>query len=322
MNSCAYQTGMDLQEWQKSARECLIDLLGIRARLSNPRCSLDPQTVWERRNEYGSITKMTLQMEPGFRNQIYICIPDNVKPPYQAFLCIQGHTTGMHQSIAVDYDTESVPYSDVPDDDFAIGCMKRGIPAVCLEQRAMGVNSTNADHYPSCYIPVMQALLKGETLLAQRIFDVDRVIDYISSRGDFDISKLGIMGNSGGGTTTMFSGALLPRLTHIMPSCSFCTFKDSIHDLNHCSCNHIPKLMVYGESADVVGLIAPKPLVVVNGEKDTIFPIGAAKAQFKRLKDMYESVGAGEKCTHVIGPEGHRFYAEQAWKVMLKYWFE
>ena len=80
--------------------------------------------------------------------------------------------------------------------------------------------------------------------------------------------------------------------------------------------------MVYGESADVVGLIAPKPLVVVNGEKDTIFPIGAAKAQFKRLKEMYESVGAGEKCTHVIGPEGHRFYAEQAWEVMLKYWFE
>ena len=45
----------------------------------------------------------------------------------------------------------------------------------------------------------MRALLLGRTLLGERVFDVDRAIDYLESRGDVDMTTLGLMGNSGGG---------------------------------------------------------------------------------------------------------------------------
>jgi predicted dienelactone hydrolase len=198
--------------------------------------------------------------------------------------------------------------------------MKRGIPAICLEQRYMGENSSDAEQNPDCYQPAMCALLKGRTILGERVFDVDRVIDYITERGDFDLSHVGVMGNSGGGTTSMFSGAVLTRLTHIMPSCSFSSFAESIGAMFHCSCNYVPGLYCYGESADVLGLIAPRPLVVVSGRRDDIFPLKPAQEQFARLEQIYASVGSTDHCRHVIGEGGHRFYAEPAWEAMLPLW--
>jgi len=127
------------------------------------------------------------------------------------------------------------------------------------------------------------------------------------------------MGNSGGGTTSMFAGAMLSRITHVMPSCSFSSFKASIMSMTHCTCNYVPGLLHYGESADVLGLIAPRPLVVVSGSKDEIFPVSAARAEFKRLRQIYADAGAPSNCQHVIGAGGHQFYAADAWPVMLKF---
>ena len=164
----------------------------------------------------------------------------------------------------------------------------------------------------------MSSLLTGSTLLGQRIFDVDRVLDYMKEQGDFDMDHVGIMGNSGGGTTTLFAAAVLPALTYAMPSCSFSSFEASIGSIIHCSCNYVPGLLNFGESADVLGLIAPRPLVIVSGAEDNIFPLDAAKEQFARLKEIYSAAGASEACQHVIGQGGHRFYADDAWPVMQR----
>ncbi len=308
-------------EEQISARRAeLIEVLKITDLLNGVQCALEARTLWMREYEFGRVEKVTFQSEPGVFCRAYICLPFELRPPYQAFICLQGHSTGMHTSIGVDWRDEVTPIEIAGDRDFAIGCLKRGIPAVCLEQRAMGEDSEDPEQNPACYMPAMRELLRGRTLLGDRVYDVKRLTDYLRERGDFDLSKLGIMGNSGGGTTSMFAGAVLPELTHVMPSCSFSTFEASIGSIRHCSCNHLPGLYKFGESADVLGLISPRPLVIVSGEYDDIFPIDAARSEFARLKEMYEAAGAAENCKHVIGPEGHRFYAEPAWSAMEPMW--
>ena len=125
------------------------------------------------------------------------------------------------------------------------------------------------------------------------------------------------MGNSGGGTITLFSAALLSRVAFAMPSCYFCTFRDSIMSIYHCMDNYIPGLLKYAEMADVMGLFAPKPLVIVAGAKDDIFPIAATRKAFRDLRRIYAACGAGERCHLVVGNGGHRFYQEEAWPVLL-----
>ena len=320
VKNCRFHSTENFAAWRNESRRELIDLLGITELLNGERCPLNPRSLWKRENELGTIEKIAFDSEPGVENLIYLCIPHGVKPPYRAFICLQGHSTGMHTSIAVDWHDEITPLKIEGDRDFAIGCMKRGIPAVCLEQRYMGEHSTDPEHQPACYEPAMRALMRGSTALGERVFDVDRTIDWMASRGDFDMTQIGIMGNSGGGTTSMFAGAVLPRLTHVMPSCSFSSFADSICAMHHCSCNYVPHLLEYGESADVVGLTAPRPLVIVNGIHDPIFPLSAANEQFGRLRAIYAASGATDNCVHVLGDGEHRFYADPAWNAMLKFW--
>lgn len=308
---------------KKVLRKDLTDKLGITERLAGPRCDLAPKSLWKRECEYGTIEKISLQMEEDFTNYIYLCLPKDMPAPYRAFICLQGHSTGMHTSIAVDWHDEVTPIPVEGDRDFAIGCMKRGIAAICLEQRAMGVHSENVNQEPGCLWPSgLNTLLHGRTMVGDRVFDVDRVIDYMAERGDFDMTHVGVMGNSGGGTTSIYAGATLTRLTHVMPSCAFSTYQASIMSIRHCICNYIPGLLELGEVADILSLTAPRNLVLVCGRFDPIFPLADAQKEFERLHAFYEEQGAGGKCHMVIGEGDHRFYADDAWKVMLPLWQE
>lgn len=313
----AYRGG-DVGRWQRTLRRRLWDLVG---RMPTRRMPLRVRSLWTREIALGRIEKIVFTAEPGADVPAYVCLPRDGAAPYPFFICLQGHTTGMHVSLAVDRDDETRPIAVEGDRDFALGCLRRGIAALCLEQRSMGERRERLQKQVSeqgCQDAAMQALMLGKTLIGERVFDVDRGIDYLAGRGDADLRCLGVMGNSGGGTISMFAAALLARIRLAMPSCSFCSFRDSIMSLYHCADNYIPGLLPVAEMSDIMGLFAPRPVVIVAGEKDDIFPIGGTLREFRKLKAIYRAAGAPERCHLVIGPEGHRFYAELAWPVMLR----
>ena len=227
----------------------------------------------------------------------------------------------MHNSVGVDFESNTKSIKVEGDRDFGLGCMKNGIAALCIEQRSFGERRENtqkavSDHM--CHDAICHALKLGRTLVGERVWDVERGLDYLAERGDIDMDRVGLMGNSGGGTVTIYASALLDRIAFAMPSCSFCTYRDSIMNIYHCADNYIPGLLKYAESADIAGLHAPKPLVLVAGREDHIFPIDAVEKAFADLKKIYCAAGAEDKCKLVIGEDGHRFYADDAWPVMLE----
>mgnify|MGYP000987982760 CR=1 FL=1 len=313
--------GGDVRAWQGRLRKKVAALTGLSPMMRAPRMPLAVRSLWRREGRLGSVEKIAFAAEPGADVLAYVCLPRKAKPPYTFFICLQGHSSGMHNSIDVEREDDGSPRDAGGDRDFALGCMRRGVAALCIEQRSFGerrekVQKRVAPH--GCIDAAMQALLLGRTLLAERVFDVDRGIDYLAARGDVDMARLGVMGNSGGGTTTLFAAALLPRVKLAMPSCYFCTFRDSIMAMYHCVCNYVPGLLQHAEMADVLGLFAPRPVVVVAGRKDPIFPIAGVTEGFRRLKAVYRAAGAPDRCRLVVGPGGHRFYAAQAWPVMQR----
>ena len=67
---------------------------------------------------------------------------------------------------------------------------------------------------------------------------------------------------------------------------------------------------------DLVGLIAPRYLVIVCGKDDKIFPLDGVQKTFEIVKDLYKAAGVPDNCKLIVGNEGHRFYADDAWPVM------
>ena len=69
---------------------------------------------------------------------------------------------------------------------------------------------------------------------------------------------------------------------------------------------------------DIGCLIAPKKLIVVNGNKDEIFPIGGAKKAYDVIASAYGKLGKSENCHMIIGEGGHRFYGDDVWPEINK----
>ncbi len=317
----AFDPSQDFASWQRKLRNKLCKLLGL-DKMPKERLPLKPKTLWKQDHELGTIEKISFASEPGADVLAYVCLPKDVKPPYNFVICLQGHSTGMHNSIGVALDDEFKSMVIQGDRDFALHCMKRGLAALCIEQRAFGYRAETAQKIKSdhtCHDAAMHALMLGRTLAGERVYDVDRGIDYLQSRGDCNMKNVGIMGNSGGGSITTFAAATMPkRIAYAMPSCSTCTYAQSIMSIYHCADNYIPDLLNFAESGDVVGLIAPRPLVVVAGREDEIFPLPGVRKAFKQIKSIYKAAGVENKVKLVIGNGGHRFYADPAFKALEK----
>jgi len=310
--------GGDVREWQRRLRRKLRHVVGDEPR---ERCDLRVRSMWRRKHPLGMIEKIAFTSEPRADVPAYVCLPKDVEPPYSFVICLQGHNSGMHNSIGVEREDETKPLEVEGDRDFAIQCMSRGMAALCIEQRAFGERRElkQENRFPQvCHDTAMHALMLGRTLIGERVYDVDRGIDYLASRGDANMKSIGVMGNSGGGTISMFSAALLPRIAFAAPGSHFCSFRDSVMSTRACNCNYLPGLLKYADMPDIMGLFAPRAVVFVNGRGDHIFPIRATRRAFRDLQRIYDACGAKDRCHLVVGKDGHRFYADDAWPVMLK----
>jgi dienelactone hydrolase len=311
--------GENFDEWRDRLHPVVHKLVGLSEFTRTP---LRTKTIWKREHPLGRIEKIVFSSELFSDIPAYTCIPDEPIHPGTWIICLQGHTSGMHNSIAVSDIDEVTPINVEGDRDFAIGCMKQGVAALCIEQRAFGERrEQDQEHscsYNGCLDPSMHALMLGRTMIGERVYDVDRALDYLESRNDVDMQRIGIMGNSGGGTISLFSAALLNRIAFTIPSCYFCTFRDSIMSIYHCPDNFIPGLLQVAEMADILGLFAPKPVLIVAGKEDEIFPIAGTQKAFKALKAIYSAAGAADQCHLLVGQGGHRFYAKEAWPIIRK----
>jgi hypothetical protein len=106
---------------------------------------------------------------------------------------------------------------------------------------------------------------------------------------------MGAMGISGGGMHTFFSTCLDPRIRACVVSGYYSTFRDSILAMSHCACNFVPGLAPFGEMYDLVGLIAPRPMLVEAGTRDPIFPIAAVERSVARARQVYNVWGASDQ---------------------------
>lgn len=311
------------KEWKAAARARLYDLLGISEIL--PFAVEDPQfnIEFDRIDEEKHFREIrfTFFSEKDVLVPCHLVVPIGAKEPLPTAICVQGHGTGMHISLGrTKYPHDSGDFSG--NRDFAVRNAAEGICSVALEQRCFGECGNNPETgSPNCEQASMRALLLGRTMIGERVWDISRCIDILEKyfADIVDAKKILCMGNSGGGTATVYAAAMEDRIRIAIPSCAVTRYADSIAAMHHCQCNYIPRIAKYFDMGEIAGMIAPNFLVQVNGQTDGGFPIEPAKVTFAETKRLYTAAGVPDNCTHVIGSEGHRFYADASWPTIRKY---
>lgn len=311
------KAGVGFQPWQAALREKLKELLGMSAeRQAKDLCWEGVEEV-----EEGTVRRFSFSPEPEGRVPGYLLVPHQGDGPFPLAVCLQGHSNGMYISLGrarTDGDRLDIKGGR----DFARQALKMGYAALVIEQRCFGERTYGdaALDATRCHHAAMNALMTGRTLLGERINDVMSALDLIvPACTEIDPSRLFCMGNSGGGTVSYYAAALDPRLSLSVPSCSVCEYRASIMSIHHCSCNYLPQALNWFEMSDLAGLIAPRPLIVVAGRRDPIFPYEGVLESFSNIKAIYAAAGAPEMCHLVSGNEGHQFYPEQTWPLIRRF---
>ena len=127
------------------------------------------------------------------------------------------------------------------------------------------------------------ALVQGGTnTTGFYVWDAIRALDYMATRDDTDMSKIGITGASGGGLATLYTFAADDRYSAAVPVVYLSSME--LAPDNGCLCNHVPGTCQVGDRSDVIGIQAPKPVFIMGAQNDGEFPPAATVLTHKKME--------------------------------------
>ena len=309
----------DWAGWQAEFRSRLRGLLGL-SRMEETLADfpLSPRRAESRDFPGYTREKWYIASEPGIEIPFYLLLPKRADAaaaaPLPLVLAPHGHTRRGKEVYAGNFEGEP---ADERHEDIALQAVAQGYAAIAPDVRGFGEMAREeeaaAGKVSSCEELQRRALMFGRTLIGERVWDIGRLLDFAAGRAGIDANRAVVTGNSGGGTASLFAAACDGRISIAVPGSYFCTYEASILGVHHCICNVVPGLLSLGEMHDVAGLIAPRPLLLVNGAQDPIYPIAGARAAFGHLQQIYASMGAPDRCELYVGEGGHRYYPERVW---------
>jgi len=311
----------ETEAWQKKLRSRVTELVGG---FPQQRTPLNVQLLETRDFPRYKREKFVFYSRPGVAVLGYLLLPKTATAPVPTVVCIAGHGRGVDDIVGIDLFGKDRVEHEGYQFDFAIQAVEHGLAAVAIEPMAFGcrrdpVTAKKGIGAVSCQPAAGSALLFGETMIGWRVWDVMRAIDWIETRPELDAKRVGCMGISGGGTCTVFSSALEPRIKAAFVSGYLNTFRDCIMSVSHCIDNYVPGILNWAEMYDVAGLIAPRPMLAESGERDNIFPIAASRASFERVRKVYDVFGADRVIEHEVFDGPHSFWGKRGLPFLAKH---
>jgi hypothetical protein len=292
-------------EWERQFRAKLIELLGGFPINKAPLNAEIVETV-----EFDDYVRERVIFDSRSNMSIpaYLLMPKNRTGRIPAIVCLPGHGPG--KDTIVGYNDDGTARSEIGgyQNDFAIQAVRKGYAALAVEQASFGERQGDDERQRGCKVSSVNALMLGITMIGIRTWDARRALDYLLTRDEVDGDRIGVMGISGGGTTTLFSAATEPRFRAAFASGYLCTFRDSIMAMDHCVDNFVPGIIRWGEMNDVASLIAPRPFFAESGTKDNIFPVEAATKAWTRAKRAWDVLGASDRIGHEVFEGQHQFH--------------
>ena len=240
------------------------------------RTPLNAKTVG--RKDYGAfrIEKVLMESAPGAYVAALVFLPDAAKfaPPYAGFMFIPGHS---------DTGKAHPAYLQTCE----LGA-RNGLAVVTYDpfgqgERSQGAGLRSADEHVR--IGAYAALL-GETTATYMLRDAARVFDYFEGRPDVDRTRLGVCGNSGGGTMSAFFMAADDRVRAAAPSCYLSSAREHLlaNGPQDSEQNFFDEL-AWGFNHAALVFAAECP-VLINAAVEDFFQIEGSRSTYRIVREV------------------------------------
>ncbi len=150
-----------------------------------------------------------------------------------------------------------------------------------------------------------QMVQGGTNSTGYYVWDAIRGLDYMATRPDVDMDRVGITGASGGGLATLYTFAADDRYKAAVPVVYMSSME--LAPDNGCLCNHVPGTCQVGDRSDVIGIQAPKPVYIMGADLDGEFPKDAMRLTHKKMAQTWDLFGKKDDVFVQIYAGGHDY---------------
>lgn len=168
-----------------------------------------------------------------------------------------------------------------------------------LNQKCRGKESTIAK----------SLVLAGATWPAVVNHDDRRTVEYVASRPEVDLRRIGCVGISMGGYRSAYLAALDERIRAACVVGFMSTFDSMLqaHVDTHSWIHFLPGLARLMDLPELVALTAPRALFVQQCKQDRLFPLAGMEASIRRIAQLYDAAGNAARFRGQFYDEPHRW---------------
>ena len=312
------------QAWQRRREEIKNRMRMFLGDSPKSKPPLAAKITGETSHEGYVLRKLLFQSEPNEFVSAYLLFPRAVRGKTAAIVC-------PHQTTQAGKN-EPAGLAGNPQLHTALHLVKRGFvtftyDAICCGER----HDATSGHYGDA-IPFYRRHPQW-SLLGKMVWDLSRAVDYLQTLDFVDPLRIGSVGHSHGGITTLFAMAFDERVKVGASNCGFDTFRidGNVWRWSHATAL-MPRLGFYVgnphinmdfyravpdseviqtpfEMHEMLSLIAPRPLFLSTSDEDFVFPNAgwSARRSLARLEPVYRLLNAPANIEGHFFNGGHSF---------------
>jgi dienelactone hydrolase len=208
---------------------------------------------------------------------------------------------------------------------------KAGFIGVAIDGRFHGERTRDGRGSAEYNAAIAEAFRTGQghPFYYDTSWDVMRLVDYLVTRKDVDAARIGLTGISKGGIETYFAAAADPRIAAAVPYIGVQSFrwaldngqwrariatiqdafdasvklagkKDDTDFVREFYARVVPGIDGQFDGPEMLKLIAPRPLLVVNADSDANTPIAGVRLAVRSAQPAYAAANAADRLQLVI----------------------
>lgn len=301
--------------WERQRKQVRAQLWKLLGKLPPRAKRLSVKTV--NREDRGDYLLEKFQFDNGAGATVpgYLLLPKKKAGKAPAILYCHWHA-GQHDVGKEElFRTNATPVAAGPE------LVKRGYAVMAIDAYCFGERNGQTPGGDRGAAGEMSAskfnLWVGRSLWGMIVRDDLIALDYLCSRPEVDLERIGVTGISLGATRTWWAMALDERLKAGVAVCCLTRGQNLIargelkfHGIYY----FVPGILQHFDTEAVVALVAPRPLLCLSGENDEGSPVDGIRVIEKKVGRAYRLYGAKKKFQSVIYPQvGHK-YTPDMWR--------
>jgi dienelactone hydrolase len=273
---------VDWQSRRETLRQQLFEMLSLSP--LPPRTELRPVVTGRLDQEQFTVENLHFQSMPGLYVTANLYLPKGLAKPAPAVLYVCGHAYVMTNGVSYGNKTAYQHH----------GAWFARNGYVCLIIDTVQLGEIQGIHHGTYREGMWWWNSRGYSSAGVEAWDCIRALDYLQSRPEVDGSRLGVTGRSGGGAYSWWVSALDERINVAAPVAGITDLQNHVVDgtvEGHCDCMFMVNTYRW-DYPMVAALVAPRPLLIGNSDKDSIFPLDGVVRLHAKVAKIYELYGA------------------------------